>query len=101
VRVTGARYRSGINEGLLQVEHDGRLAWRFVAPEVKGAQAVLTVDRECGLLLRPEHPAVGVVEEWTDVVTGVSAAAGRFRLDGDFARAAKFANRYPTGWLPE
>lgn len=87
----------GTLEGTVQ---DGRRAWRFTAPEVKGARSVLTVDCQTGLVLLAQHPDAGVVEEWVAVST---AAVDRhlFRWDGDWQRADDFSRRYPADWRPE
>ena len=47
--------------------HDGRPAWSFTAPKVRGGTAHLVVDAELGLVVRVSREDVGVVEEWTDL----------------------------------
>ncbi|WP_183095375.1 hypothetical protein [Nocardioides stalactiti] len=80
-------------------EHDGRAAWRFVAPEVEGAQCLLTVDAASGVLVRAEHPEIGVVKEWQDVSDEVPDDE-TFTYDGEWTRAAEFSRRYPPDWHP-
>lgn len=52
---------------LRPVEHDGRPAWRFTAPEVKGGRPTVTVDAELGLVLRFAREDVGHAETWSDL----------------------------------
>ena len=80
--------------------HDGRHAWRFTAPEVKGARSVLTVDCQTGLVLLAQHPDAGAVEEWSAVSTA-AVDPNLFRWDGPWQRANDFSRRYPEGWQPE
>jgi hypothetical protein len=54
------------------VEHQGRPAWRFTAPPVKGGTPVLTVDAELGLRVRGERADTGYLEEWSDLTVDPS-----------------------------
>jgi hypothetical protein len=47
---------------LHRVEHQGRPAWRFTAPQVKGGSPILTVDAELGLRVRTERADVGYLQ---------------------------------------
>lgn len=59
--------------------HEGRPAWRFTAPKVKGACPELTVDQELGLVLEIRHPKHEGPERWSNVVVGdVPGAAFEF-----------------------
>lgn len=89
-----------VRSTLERVEHDGRTAWRFVAPEVKAARVLLTVDEGTGLVMRAEHPEVGVYEEWLDVSEEVPGDE-TFAYGGEWKRAEEFSGRYPHGWHPK
>ena len=89
-----------VQSTLERVEHDGGTAWRFVAPEAKGARCVLTVDETTGLVLRAEHPELGVFKEWREVSEDVPDDE-TFTFDGDWKRAEEFSRRYPPNWHPE
>ncbi|WP_183099101.1 hypothetical protein [Nocardioides pelophilus] len=84
---------------LHRVEHDGRAAWQFVAPEAEGARCVLTVDERTGLLVRAEHPEAGVFKEWWDLSDEVPDDE-TFAYHGEWQRAAEFSHRYPPDWQP-
>ena len=66
---------------LRRVEHQGRLAWSFTAPRVKGGSPVLTVDAELGLLVRAERVDVGFVREWGGLTVDPSLDAAFFDYD--------------------
>ena len=95
-----SRDPSLIEATLEETVHDGRHAWRFTAPEVKGTRSVLTVDCQTGLVLRARHPDAGAVEEWVAVSTA-AVDPNLFRWDGPWQRADDFSRRYPEGWQPE
>ena len=63
-------------------EHEGRPAWSFVAPRVKGDTPHLVVDAELGLVVRISRDDVGVVEEWTDLRLDPTVDASFFTYDG-------------------
>jgi hypothetical protein len=52
-----------VMESLRPSQAHGRTAWQFVCPQVKGEQAVITVDVATGLLLRMEGAESGVVAQ--------------------------------------
>lgn len=56
-----------VESTLAPVDHEGRRAWRFVAPEATGRSVVLTVDARLGLVLQTEAGDLGVVEAWHEV----------------------------------
>lgn len=66
---------------LRAVEHQGRPAWRFTAPSVKGGSTVLTVDAELGLIVRAERADMGRLEEWTDLQGDASLDPSFFEYD--------------------
>lgn len=63
---------------LQRVEHQGRPAWRFTAPHVKGGSPVLTVDAELGLKVRTERADVGYLQEWSGLTVSPSLDAAFF-----------------------
>ena len=79
--------------------HEGRAAWRFEAPEVKGGEPTVTVDAELGLVLRAERADIGVFRSWGEVRTDVDLGDDLFRCDGPWQRDAHYT--YPVDWLPE
>jgi hypothetical protein len=79
--------------------HEGRPAWRFEAPEVKGGEPTVTVDAELGLVLRAERADIGVFRSWREVRTDVDLGDDLFRCDGPWQRDAHYT--YPVDWLPE
>jgi hypothetical protein len=62
-------------------EHEGRPAWRFTAPRVKGGSPVLTVDAELGLRVRAERADVGHLEEWSGLTVEPSLDPSFFEYD--------------------
>lgn len=88
-----------VQSTLERVEHDGRMAWRFVAPDDNGAHVLLTVDGKTGVLVRAEHPEVGVFKEWSDLSEDVPDDE-TFAYVGEWKRAEGFSRRYPPDWLP-
>ena len=67
-----------VNETLRAVEHEGRPAWCFTAPYVKGGSPELTVDAELGLVVRSWRDDVGCIQEWTDLNVDPSLDASFF-----------------------
>ncbi len=89
-----------VESSLEAVDHDGRTAWRFVAPEADGARCLLTMDERTGIVVHAEHPRIGVFNEWWDVSEEVPEDE-MFAYDGEWTRAEEFSHRYPPGWHPE
>lgn len=71
-----------VMNSLHRVQHEGRPAWRFTAPPVKGGSAVLTVDAELGLRVRAERADVGYLQEWSGLLVDPSLDAAFFNYQG-------------------
>lgn len=71
-----------VMSSLHQVQHEGRAAWRFTAPAVKGGSLVLTVDAELGLAVRAERADVGYLQEWSHLRVDPSLDASFFDYEG-------------------
>jgi hypothetical protein len=71
-----------VESTLRPVEHEGRPAWEFTAPPVKGGAPVLTVDAELGILLQARRDDVGVLASWSEVRTDVPLTDELFAYDG-------------------
>lgn len=56
-----------VMDTLRAVEFEGRAAWRFTAPEVKGGKPSVTVDAETGLALELSRADVGFADTWSEV----------------------------------
>ncbi len=52
---------------LQQVQHEGRAAWRFTAPVMKGGRPVITVDSELGIVLRAVREDLDAWFGWSEV----------------------------------
>lgn len=74
--------RQGVESTLRSVDHEGRPAWEFIAPWVKGGTPRLTVDAELGIILQAFRDDVGVFESWTEVRTDVPLTEELFVYDG-------------------
>ncbi len=56
-----------VTSTLHAVEYDGRAAWRFSAPDVKGGSPTVTVDADVGLVLRIARDDLGHADAWSDL----------------------------------
>jgi hypothetical protein len=56
-----------VTRTLHDTTYQGRPAYRFTAPEVKGRSLELTVDAALGLVLCMEAADLGVIQRWSDV----------------------------------
>ncbi len=79
--------------------HEGRAAWRFKAPEVKGSVPTMTVDAELGLVLCAERDDIGVIQSWSQVHSDRELDDDLFRHDGPWELDTHY--KYPADWLPE
>jgi hypothetical protein len=79
--------------------HEGRAAWRFEGPEVKGGVPTVTVDAELGLVLRAERADIGVFRSWSQVRSDADLGDDLFRYDGPWQLDAHYV--YPVDWIPE
>lgn len=72
---------------LRPAEHEGRPAWSFTAPEVKGHCPIVTVDAELGLLVRIATEDGAHAETWTDLEVLPGLEPGFFvRTPADLAQ---------------
>lgn len=71
--------RSLVLGTLRSVVVEGRPAWEFTAPFVKGASSLIAVDAELGLMLRAERDDVGRYLSWTEVRTDLPDDDDLFR----------------------
>ena len=74
--------RALVERTLRRVTVDGRPAWEFTAPEVKGAAPVLDVDADLGIVLGASRDDIGVFMSWTDVSTDVPLTDDLFEYTG-------------------
>jgi len=88
-----------VMSSLESTDYEGRAAWRFRAPDVKGGRPTLTVDAELGLVLRAERADLGALRAWSQVRTDLHLSDDLFRHDGPWQLDDHHA--YPAGWLPE
>lgn len=94
-----AQDRALVESSVAPTTYEGRPAWRFDAPFVKGGVPTLTVDIELGIVVRAERPDLGVFHSWTDLRTDPPFNERTFRYDGPWRRSTY--RIYPDGWLPE
>ncbi len=106
VREPGTYWRGWLTQdpeavltSLEPTNHEGRPAWRFRAPEVKGGRPTLTVDAELGLVLRAERADLGAVRSWSQVRTDLEFGDDLLRYDGPWQLDDHHS--YPADWLPE
>ncbi|GAA3683246.1 hypothetical protein GCM10022237_47430 [Nocardioides ginsengisoli] len=59
--------RARVKRTLHAMTYDGRPAWEFSMPRVKGGSPTVIVDAELGLVLRMARDDIGFAEEWHDV----------------------------------
>lgn len=64
---------------LRETDVDGRPAWAFTCPEVKGRRPEITVDSALGLVLLASSAEVGLIESWIEVLPYVDVDDDLFR----------------------
>lgn len=74
--------RALVERTLRAVEYEGRPAWEFTAPWVKGGTPVMTVDAELGIVLEARRDDVGVFESWAEITSGELLSDELFEYDG-------------------